>query len=88
MKYLFVALVLAIAIFALAGCEVNRDKAFEILAGEGCTQTKLEGFTMFGCGHDDNQSQEFTCLRNGQAVRGVICGQTGLFAKGYTVRYK
>lgn len=86
MKLLFVTI--ALLVLAMFGCEVDRTKTYEILSAEGCTQTKLEGWSWAGCGKDDNQSMEFTCVRNNTAVHGVVCGQYGLLSKGYTVRYK
>lgn len=85
MKYVFLVLTLAIVVLAIIGCEVNHDKADEILTAEGCTETRLQGWTMFGCGKDDGQSMAFECIRNKTVVHGVICGG---FMKGYTVRYK
>jgi hypothetical protein len=80
MRHLFLILL-------LAGCEADHKKVETILKAEGCTDIEVGGWSMTGCGKDDNQSNEFTCTRNHVQVKGVVCSQFGLFAKGYTVRY-
>jgi hypothetical protein len=77
-----------IPILCLVACEADHEKVTQILKAEGCTDIQVGGWTAFGCGKDDNMSNEFHCTKNGVPVHGIVCGEYGLLSKGYTVRYK
>lgn len=66
-----------------AGC-TNEDKARHALEGAGYTRIEMQGYSLFGCGKDDQFSDEFSALGpTGKPVSGVVC--SGWF-KGATIR--
>lgn len=70
-------------VVALIGCS-QPDKTVSILEAQGFTNVKTQGFSIFGCGQDDNFSTKFTAEKDGKTVSGVVCG--GIL-KGSTVRF-
>lgn len=76
-----------IAIFAaasVAGCTVSEDDSRLAVEGQGYTDVELGGFAIFGCGKDDDFTREWKGTdRNGNRVKGVVCGG---WLKGNTVR--
>lgn len=80
MKFIFMFLFL-VSCYSKPTSEVER-----ILEIEGCENIQDHGadFWISGCSEDDWYNNQFTCEKDGQRVKGVIC--SGVF-KGYTVRY-
>lgn len=76
-------LILCSIVIALTGCS-QPEKTVTILESQGFTNVKTHGFSMFGCGQDDNFSTKFTAEKDGKTVSGVVCG--GIL-KGSTVRF-
>ena len=76
-------LIICSIIIALTGCS-QPEKTVTILESQGFTNVKTHGFSVFGCGKDDNFSTKFTAEKDGKTVSGVVCG--GIL-KGSTVRF-
>lgn len=73
------------ALTILVGCGVNPQTATRALEAQGLTQVDIGGWSMFGCGQEDNFKSSFKAVgANGQKVTGTVC--SGWF-KGVTVRY-
>jgi hypothetical protein len=78
------ALIGVIAVL-LSGCSADRQKVRNVLEADGCTQTEVGGWTLFGCGKEDFFTNTFACTKNGRHVNGLVCSG---FLKGFTVRYE
>jgi hypothetical protein len=66
-------------------CNVYGPDAERLLRQEGYTQVKVYGHAWFECGFADTFSSQFAAIKNGETVRGAVCGG---WLKDYTVRYK
>jgi hypothetical protein len=71
-------------VLCLVGCTHSNDTAFRLLAEDGVTQVQLNGYAFFGCAKGDDFATEFSGVKNGKPVKGVLCGG---FLKANTVRY-
>lgn len=77
-KYLIIC-----AAFMLSACS-DSDGAQKALSAAGYTDIKTHGYSVFGCGRDDDYSTTFTAKGpTGIEVSGVVC--SGFF-KGSTIR--
>ena len=77
-KYLIIC-----AALILSACSYA-DGAQKALYAAGYTNIKTHGYSVFGCGRDDNYSTTFTAKGpTGVEVSGVVC--SGFF-KGSTIR--
>lgn len=75
-----------LAIVFLSGCTADKGKVQYLLEAEGCTETVVGGWSMFGCSEkEDPFVNSFSCVKNGKRVSGYVC--SGWF-KGYTIRYE
>lgn len=80
---LTISFLLFIVIMTLSGCGVNHDDGTRILKNMGYENIEIKGYTLFGCSKDDSFRSKFVATKDGQQVRGVLCG--GIL-KGITVR--
>ena len=76
---------LAIFFLSLCGCTVSKDDVARLMKQEGITDWHDDGLAVIGCADDDILQSGFHGIKNGQPVKGVICGGG---TKGYTIRYK
>lgn len=68
----------------LGGC-TQPEHAARVLADQGYTNIKMNGYDWFNCSKDDTYHDKFTATGpTGRIVSGVVCA--GLFFKGATVR--
>jgi hypothetical protein len=77
--------VLFIMMTVVCGCTVPKSDFQRIMKQEGIENPIDKGYAIFGCGNGDNIKTEFSGIKNGVRVDGIICGG---FIKGYTIRYK
>ena len=75
--------IFAIVTCCLIGCS-DPQTAQKILEIEGYENIHLEGWTMWGCGKDDNYTTSFTATKNGKPVKGVVC--SSFWGKGAVIR--
>lgn len=77
-------IIVALALVAALGACSDKKTAQRALEQQGYTNITLFGWTMFGCGNDDEFTTEFKATSPaGIAVEGVVC--SGWF-KGATIR--
>jgi hypothetical protein len=74
-------LILAAAL-VLSGCAVDQKDMARLMRQEGVTEWKPTGKEFFLCANDSLAAQGFTGTKNGQPVRGVVCG-----GPPYAIRY-
>lgn len=67
------------------GCTVDSQSLQRLAKQEGISQFVDQGYAWWGCGEGDTFHSAFSGVKNGQPVKGYICGG---FLKGYTVRYE
>lgn len=80
MKKLFAAA----ALLALAACS-DADEAQRVAEIHGLTEVETGGWSMFGCGQEDQFATKFSATTTaGKRVTGVVC--SGWF-KGSTIRF-
>lgn len=79
------AIAISGAVIVLSGCSANKEKVQYFLEAEGCSQTQVGGWSLFGCSDSDNFVNTFQCTKNGKRVSGYVCSG---WTKGYTVRYE
>ena len=78
-------LLLVICLCTLAACD-DLKAAQKALSNMGFVDIKTTGYTMFGCGKDDDFHTGFTATNpiTGLRVTGVVCSG---WLKGATVRF-
>lgn len=79
-----VVLAVLVLVTSWGSCQVDNDRADTALHGEGLTDPVLGSTLLFAC-EPGEASREFTALRDGRRVNGVVC--CGLFTKACTVRW-
>lgn len=80
----YLAIPLAMAVFALAGCVNAKADSINAVEAYGFTGVSIEGRAWWGCGDSDAYGYRFTATNvAGRKVNGVVCGG---IAKGSTVR--
>jgi hypothetical protein len=77
-------LIISLAFIALTACGVSGDDFARIMRQEGISNFRNEGYAVFGCSDSDTFKTRFSGTKNGQPIKGVVCGG---WLKGYTVRY-
>jgi hypothetical protein len=77
-------LVLA-SLLALSGCAVDQKDMARLMRQEGDYRVAANRCDLFLCGHGDLTSETFEGVKNGQPVKGVVCGGA---LKAYTIRYQ
>jgi hypothetical protein len=79
------SLLILAAVLTLPGCAVNQKDMARLMRQEGVTEWRSTGSNTFLCGHEDLTSETFEGIKNGQPVKGVVCGGP---MKAYTIRYR
>lgn len=72
----------------LVGCSNDISRVTNILEAEGCTETRVSGWSFMGeisCDKHDSFNNRFSCNKNGHLVSGYVCSG---FLKGMTIRYE
>ena len=68
----------------LATCTAPNETE-RVLEANGYTNIRIEGYSFFGCGEEDDFSTKFSATSPfGQPVTGVVCSG---FLKGSTIRF-
>ena len=78
-------LVVAILLILLPACTVSHNDMERLMKQEGITDWKDDGYAPIGCSDDDDFHSGFHGTKNGQPVKGFICGGV---TKGFTIRYR
>jgi hypothetical protein len=73
------------SLLVLSGCAVDQKDMARLMRQEGITEWRPTGADLFLCGHGDLTSEAFEGVKNGQPVKGVVCGGA---LKAYTIRYR
>lgn len=78
--------VLLLLLLVLAACARPTKDIERVLVGQGCEQIIDHGADILfsGCSDNDFYNNQFTCVKGGVAITGVVC--SGFF-KGFTIRY-
>lgn len=77
-------IILIVTLLVVTGCTQSESKVKRILESDGITEIQLKGYKFMACSESDSFSDEFTGIKNGRKVRGVVCGG---WSKGSTIRF-